>query len=585
MPIWEVPMQIALNTLDFSGPYVRQTPPSPRADKALRDSIAARGVLQSILVRPFGNGFQVVLGWRRARISIDLGLTDIPADCREMSDRDAIEAQLMENLQRTGMHPIDQWKATRQLLDAGATVEDAAMACGLDTRAAQRMALLAKLHPDIEALIHVDMPKPSALGAIALASPEQQAAALRVPYAAPDGQPNWVVISRACRGNTIPRGIAIFDTDKAGVVFEEDLFAEPGTPEQFVTRDTAGFIAAQTAALQARVESGRAQGQRIQYAEWQGNDIRLPPGWSRDYMDVTSNAGPNADRVIVLTAVSRGQANFGQIVEVLALPPKEASSSNGQSGPDLDRRQPAAIAARTAAASPVRGSSPGKSRKSTTVGTKPSEPSRWPSLDPKTLSPRGRSIVAKAKTAALREHLINPPGAHQDLSLLTRCLLLALAGANVTVMAQGGTKEAYDVRFDDLAALQVDPNGDLVELSGAGVFDLICEALARMLTISDQPYPFQGSGAVAEWIGRALDIPGPRLDTPEFLATLTKDQLHRICREQDPDRSMPTTVAALRRELAGRLPGWRPVEFDAPGPKLPWAADHAPSHEAEAETV
>ena len=566
-------MLIALNTLDFSGPDVRKIPPPPRADQALRDSIAARGVLQSILVRPHGNVFQIVLGRRRARASIALGLTDIPAETRAMTDKEAIEAQIIDNQQREAMHPIDQWKATKSLLDAGATVEDAAMALGLDTRAAQRMALLAMLHPDVTMLIQTRMPKPAELGAIALASPVRQATALKAPYAVMEGIPNWLVIGRACRASAIPRSFAIFDTETAGVVFEEDLFAEPGAPDQFVTRDTAGFLAAQITALAARVKAGRGDGQRIQAVGWKSADIVIPPGWTRRWTDPPKTPPMGDIGPFMLMAVSQGQVNLGKIIEVLADPPNDvtappAKSSRGKAAPAPEpdiplRREPERGMPLPGVNSPAKGADP--------------EPGL--AIDPETLTKQGQTIMAAAKTAALREHLRNPPGAHESLSLLTRCLLVALSGDNVHI--NDGPYNQAPLR--DLALLLVDPEGNLIDLTGAQVLDLLGEALARMLVITD-PATFHGSGAAAEFIAKALDVPPPRLDTPEFLATLRGAELRQACRAHAPGRSMPTTIAALREQLAGALPDWRPAVFGASGPQ-PGHGWTAPSDGGRSVTV
>ena len=86
-----------------------------------------------------------------------------------------------------------------------------------------------------------------------------------------------------------------------------------------------------------------------------------------------------------------------------------------------------------------------------------------------------------------------------------------------------------------------------------------------MLVISDPSAEF-GSGPVAEYIAHALDVPAPRLDTAEFLATLHGDELRKVSHAHDANRSMPTSVAALRNSLIGKLPNWRPAAFGAPGP-------------------
>ena len=520
-----------------------------------------------------------MLGRRRAKCAIALSLPEIQAECRAMTDREAIEAQLIENLQRQGMHPIDQWKGTKDLLEAGSTIEDAAMALGLDTRAARKMALLATLHPDVKALILTDMPSAKALAAIAYATPEQQAAALKAPYAVAEGAPNWTVIANGCRVGAIPRGFAIFDVDTAGVAFEEDLFAEPNAPDQFITRDTVGFMAAQGAALERRVEEGLVEGQRIALAEWHGHDVKLPPGWARRWTD-----GPKAVRredsgVVRVFAISRAPTNFGAVVEVLAEPPAGDGKfpARGNVAPAQPASRPAAARAGTAErrenAPAPEGNRPEAAKPPRPVVTpaelaalarRPDARPTGPLVSPKSQTKRGRTIAAAAKTAALRDHLCNPPGAHEGLSLLTRCLLLALAADNVQVCASKYTV----VTCRDLVDRLVDAAGNLIELNDAELLDLLRVALARMLLFTSPPNDF-GSGAVADYVAVALDVPAPRLDTPEFLETLHSDELHLVARVQDPDRSMPTTVAALRKQLARKLPHWRPVAFGAPGPKAP----------------
>lgn len=206
-----------------------------------------------------------------------------------------------------------------------------------------------------------------------------------------------------------------------------------------------------------------------------------------------------------------------------------------------------------------------------------------PPFTPETLSPTARSIVARAKTAELREHLANPPGAFESLSLLVRCLLLALAGDNVEV---SGQSKGDHENFAHLVPVLVNSAGRLEDLSGAQVLDLVGEALSRLLVITDS-LPGQGSGPVAEWIGQALDVPPPRLDTAEFLGTLDAAELRRIARANAvslPDRSTP--VARLRQALSGRLPNFRPVGFGAPGPTsphLPHPADGLPETETEVD--
>ncbi|MGA9774243.1 MAG: ParB/RepB/Spo0J family partition protein [Blastocatellia bacterium] len=74
----------------------------------LAASIRLRGVLQPILVRQNGARFQIIAGERRFRASEIAGLQEIPANVRGMSDAEALDAQLIENLQREDVHALDE---------------------------------------------------------------------------------------------------------------------------------------------------------------------------------------------------------------------------------------------------------------------------------------------------------------------------------------------------------------------------------------------------------------------------------------------------------------------------------------------
>ncbi len=75
----------------------------------LADSIAAHGVLQPILVREVGpERYQIVAGERRWRASKLAGLSEIPAIIVEMTEREAAEVALIENIQREDLNPIEE---------------------------------------------------------------------------------------------------------------------------------------------------------------------------------------------------------------------------------------------------------------------------------------------------------------------------------------------------------------------------------------------------------------------------------------------------------------------------------------------
>lgn len=88
----------------------------------LTDSVRRYGVLQPVLVRPLGGvpvtGYQLVAGERRYRAANAAGLTEIPAHVRPMTDLEVLEIQVIENLQRQDLHPLEEADGFRALLEA-----------------------------------------------------------------------------------------------------------------------------------------------------------------------------------------------------------------------------------------------------------------------------------------------------------------------------------------------------------------------------------------------------------------------------------------------------------------------------------
>lgn len=83
----------------------------------LADSIAQHGVLQPILVRRDGSGYEIVAGERRFQAAKRAGLMEIPAIVRDISDEDVFAIALIENLQREDLNPIEEAQGYRTLLD------------------------------------------------------------------------------------------------------------------------------------------------------------------------------------------------------------------------------------------------------------------------------------------------------------------------------------------------------------------------------------------------------------------------------------------------------------------------------------
>jgi len=84
----------------------------------LAASIAARGVIQPVIVRPFGKGYQLVAGERRWRAAQKAQLHEIPALIRNLSDRDVMALALIENIQREDLNPIEEARAYHRLAES-----------------------------------------------------------------------------------------------------------------------------------------------------------------------------------------------------------------------------------------------------------------------------------------------------------------------------------------------------------------------------------------------------------------------------------------------------------------------------------
>ena len=136
---------------------IRPNPYQPRdafdeqALGALADSIREVGLLQPVLVRPAGDGFELIAGERRWRAAQRVGLQTIPALVRETDDNTALEQALVENLQRDDLNPLEEAAAYQQLIeDFHLTHEQVASRMGKSRAAISNTLRLLQLPPSIQ---------------------------------------------------------------------------------------------------------------------------------------------------------------------------------------------------------------------------------------------------------------------------------------------------------------------------------------------------------------------------------------------------------------------------------------------------
>jgi ParB family chromosome partitioning protein len=145
----------------------------------LAQSMRAGGVVQPIVVRPMGSGYELIAGERRLRAARVAGLSHIPAIVRVLSDEQAVQISLVENLQREDLNPLEQARAFERLAsEFGQTQEEIAAHTGKDRATVANTMRLLRLPVEIQALLEGG--RLSAGHARALLKLEENPALLRV---------------------------------------------------------------------------------------------------------------------------------------------------------------------------------------------------------------------------------------------------------------------------------------------------------------------------------------------------------------------------------------------------------------------
>jgi len=96
----------------------------------LAASISRYGIIQPLIVTRKGGGYQIVIGERRWRAACEAGVREVPAIIKDISDRQALEMALVENLHRDDINPIEEARAYESLLDTYNYTQDE-LSCSL----------------------------------------------------------------------------------------------------------------------------------------------------------------------------------------------------------------------------------------------------------------------------------------------------------------------------------------------------------------------------------------------------------------------------------------------------------------------
>lgn len=144
--------------------------------RELAESIKAQGIIQPLIVRERGDGFQLIAGERRFRAALLAGLATVPVVVKQADDRAVLEMMLVENLQRENLNPMEEAMGYAELMNQfHLTQEEAAAKVGRSRAAVANAVRLLKLPTEIQTwLKEGKLTVGHAKVLLSLLSPEQQ---------------------------------------------------------------------------------------------------------------------------------------------------------------------------------------------------------------------------------------------------------------------------------------------------------------------------------------------------------------------------------------------------------------------------
>ncbi len=224
---------VPLDSLTVSPLNVRKH--GPKEIASLAASIAATGLLQPLIVRASGDGYDVIAGSRRLKALRKIAEGDDADDRAPVpvillgadDDASAIEASLAENIERLPMDELDQYAAFVALIRQGRREDDIAEAFGITVQTVRRRLALGRLIPDIHRLYRTGEIDAETLKLLTLATKERQRAYVTLKRD-PDGQapPRWQLRAWLLGDAEIDTRHALFDEARYTGDIAGDLFGE-----------------------------------------------------------------------------------------------------------------------------------------------------------------------------------------------------------------------------------------------------------------------------------------------------------------------------------------------------------------------
>lgn len=145
--------EMALDDLK-PGRYQPRRDMNEDALESLAQSIRAQGIVQPLVVRDTGDGYEIVAGERRWRAARKAELDTVPVVIRQIEDATAMAVALIENIQREDLNPLEESAALRRLIDeCGMTHAACAEAVGRSRASVSNLLRLAELAPQAQAFL------------------------------------------------------------------------------------------------------------------------------------------------------------------------------------------------------------------------------------------------------------------------------------------------------------------------------------------------------------------------------------------------------------------------------------------------
>jgi len=147
------PSEVDLDSI-VPGPMQPRTHFDEASLQSLADSIRSHGIVQPLLVRRRGDGFELIAGERRWRAARLAGITRVPVIVKEVPDESLLEIALIENIQRENLNPIEEALAYKKLIETvGLTQESLASRVGRDRSYITNYLRLLRLPDDLQQLV------------------------------------------------------------------------------------------------------------------------------------------------------------------------------------------------------------------------------------------------------------------------------------------------------------------------------------------------------------------------------------------------------------------------------------------------